>query len=95
MGEVEFEEELYGASADRLLARLREVSEGTASVMLIGHNPGIEELAGSLASGGAHLAEMRAKYPTGALATLVLDGSWSDLGPGSAELRSFVKPRDL
>lgn len=92
---VEIEEELYGAAAGELLARLRRVPEHVTSVMLIGHNPGLEQLALSLARAGERLDDLRAKYPTGALATLAFRGPWSELGAGGAELTTFVKPREL
>jgi phosphohistidine phosphatase len=65
-------------------------------VMLIGHNPGLHELARSLASRGAELPQLEEKFPTGALATLVVDSeSWAALGPGDAELVDYVVPRQL
>lgn len=92
---VEIEGELYAASEQRLLERLRALHEGVESVMLIGHNPGLERLALSLAGGGEGLAAMRRKYPTGALATLEFAGRWRELGAGSAELTDFVTPKRL
>jgi phosphohistidine phosphatase len=74
---------------------LREVPDEVESVMMIGHNPGIQDLALSLAGGGPEIARVRSKFPTAALATLELDGSWRELAPGSAELVSFVKPKEL
>jgi phosphohistidine phosphatase len=97
-GEVEvvFEEGLYGASEAGLLARLRALPGEVGAVMVIGHNPGLGELALALASEGAELARMREKYPTGALATIDLpaDG-WSALERGGGELVAYVRPRDL
>jgi phosphohistidine phosphatase len=92
---VEIEPELYAASEQRLLERVQEVPEAFESVMLIGHNPGIERLALSLAGSGAELAAIRRKYPTGALATLEFSGRWTELGPGGARLASFVTPKEL
>jgi phosphohistidine phosphatase len=94
---VEFERELYGAGEQELLERLRRLPDTVASVLVIGHNPGIEELAVELAPPGAPLlAELEAKYPTGALAALAFPGdSWTELGAGSADLIGFVRPRDL
>jgi phosphohistidine phosphatase len=63
--------------------------------MLIGHNPEIQDLALSLVRGGSEVARVESKFPTAALATLELNGSWRELGPGSAELVSFVKPKEL
>lgn len=93
--EVRIEDELYAASAGELLGALHEVPDEVESVMVIGHNPGIERLALELAVGGDELDRMREKFPTAALATLELDGSWSELAPGGAELVSFVKPKEL
>src|SRR5689334_11594982 len=92
-GEVRIEDQLYGASAGQLIARLRQVPDEHASVMLIGHNPAIQELAVILAREPGGLGEH--KFPTGALATLALPGSWSELGPGGADLTAFVRPKDL
>ena len=93
--EVRIESELYEASAAELLSRLQRVGDGVSSVMLIGHNPSMERLALDLANGGPELADLAAKYPTGALATLEFPGPWSMLEPDAARLVSFVKPRDL
>jgi phosphohistidine phosphatase len=89
---------LYLASEDMLLARLRAVSDGIRTVLLIGHNEGIGELAAALAGRGpaVALANLQDKFPTGALAVLrAPDGPWRDLAPDGAELLSFVRPRDL
>jgi phosphohistidine phosphatase len=98
--EVETERTLYTATADELLARLREVPEDVESVMLIGHQPAIQGLALALADGGAQgagkqLEGLSEKFPTAALATFAVPGAWSELGPGSAGLVEFVRPRDL
>jgi phosphohistidine phosphatase len=92
---VQIEGDLYAASEGRLLERLRTLEEGVESVLLIGHNPGVERLALDLAGGGDELAAVRRKYPTGALATLEFTGPWSDLGSGRAKLVSFVTPKQL
>lgn len=92
---VEIEEGLYAASAGELLARLRGVSDDVESLMVIGHAPGLPELARRLAGRGAGLERLRGKFPTAALATLSLGGDWGDLAPGAAELVDFVKPREL
>jgi phosphohistidine phosphatase len=89
------EQELYAASAERLLDRLRAVEDDVESVLLIGHNPAIEQLALTLAGRGDKLSEIRSKYPTGALATLEFDGRWKALRPGAARLTDFVSPKQL
>ena len=92
---VQIERELYAASERRLLERLRAVEDSVESLLLIGHNPGVEQLALTLACSGTKLAALRRKYPTGALATLEFSGRWADLQPGRAELTDFVTPKQL
>jgi len=89
--EERIEDELYGAGDDDLLERLRRLPEELDRVALIGHNPGIHDLAVLLKRGGRRLD----RYPTGALAVLEAEGPWTDLGPGRAKLVSFVTPKEL
>jgi phosphohistidine phosphatase len=93
--EVEIEEELYAAGADTLLGRLRRVGDGVDSVLLVGHNPAAELLVLRLTGSGAGVDRVAEKFPTGALATMELERSWSDLGDGAAVLVDFVVPREL
>ena len=95
--ETRFDDALYtfdaGAVLDHLVATL---DDDRASVLVVGHNPAIGELAGTLASEGNELAAVRTKYPTGALAELELAiDTWSALRPGCGRLTTFVRPRDL
>jgi phosphohistidine phosphatase len=93
---VEVVPQLYAASEQELLEPLRALPERVSSVMLIGHNPGLHSLALVLASRGAELPQLEEKFPTGALATLVVRSeSWTALGPGEAELVDYVVPRQL
>jgi phosphohistidine phosphatase len=93
---IEFEDELYGASANSLLERLRLVPGAVASVMMIGHNPGLQDLALVLAAGGAELERLEAKFPTAALATLALENAtWAELSPAEAVLADWVIPKQL
>lgn len=86
---------LYDASDATMLQRLRAVRDEVGSVMLVGHNPGSGDLARLLAGSGSRLPALREKFPTGALASLELDGSWSDLQAAGAVLTDFVVPREL
>jgi phosphohistidine phosphatase len=96
--EVRIEKELYAADATQLLARLRTVPSDTLSVMLIGHNPGLQDLAVELSDEGEEdaLRQLSTKFPTAALATLDLaETDWSELGPRQAYLQGLVLPRQL
>jgi phosphohistidine phosphatase len=94
--EARFEEALYGASEAELLTRLRTLPPELDSVMVVGHNPGLEELALALASEGTERTRMEEKFPTGALATIDLPANdWSAIERASGELVAYVRPRDL
>ena len=99
--EIRIEDELYAASGRALAARLTLLDARVGTAMLIAHNPGIENLALSLAAEGAgdppqaDLGRMERKFPTAGLATLAFEGEWRGLAPGGARLVEFVRPRDL
>lgn len=95
---VRVERPLYLAGADRLLARLRRLPDAQRDVLVIGHDPGLHQLALALArpSRSAAAARLLEKLPTGGLVSLELDlARWRDLTPGRARLAAFVRPRDL
>src|SRR5712691_4411228 len=93
-----YEERLYEANADALLGVVKEAKGGTHVLMLIGHNPGLHELAQRLIASGDIDARQRLleKFPTGAL--VVIDfaiDDWRKLHPRSGRLDRFVVPRAL
>jgi phosphohistidine phosphatase len=92
------EDGVYAASEGQLLERLRRIPAEVASAMLIGHNPGLQDLAVSLAGQGELNLRQRleSKFPTAALATLAIrNGDWSSLEVGAADLVGFVTPKEL
>ena len=97
---VQYEDSLYLASTDQAIKVLNNYGSGNC-VLLIGHNPTMEELAHQLQGRGKFgnpqaAADLSAKFPTAALAILSLDCSgWRDVQPGCGQLTHFVKPRDL
>jgi phosphohistidine phosphatase len=94
--QVRIGEWIYGETADGLLRHLRMLPEFAASVMLVGHNPSVQELALALSGTGDALDRVRVKFPTGAMATVSSGArSWKDLDRGGGELTAFVVPREL
>ena len=96
--EVSTDDAIYTFDADDLLERLQSVPSSVDSVMVVGHNPALHDLASLLAGEGdrAALSQLRVKFPTGALAMLDLGGTeWSRLGAGQAHLTALVLPREL
>jgi phosphohistidine phosphatase len=87
--EVRFDDELYGATVFELLGVLQRTAPPVTSVLVVGHNPGLHDLVEVLTE------EEVDKFPTGGLATLACRRPWSELGPGTAELRGLVRPREL
>jgi phosphohistidine phosphatase len=95
---LETSPKLYLASAARLLKTIRGLAEDCQSVIVVGHNPGLQALALELLGTGEASARARlaSKYPTGGLA--VFDFSierWSEIAAGTGRLERFVVPRDL
>lgn len=94
---IEPMDDLYLASATHLLATLREVAETVRTVLLIGHNPGMHDLAMLLADprGSAEqpARAVRDGFPTGALAEFSLTFPWSRLDAGGGRLIRFLTPK--
>jgi phosphohistidine phosphatase len=93
---IEVMETLYMAPAARLLEILRELRETMLSVMLVGHNPGLHELALMLASGAqareaAH-AQLEEGFPTMRAAEFLVLTPWRDLRPAGARLQRVIDP---
>ena len=96
--EAEHVEILYGASPARMMEAVLRYGEGRSPVMIVAHNPGMEELALALSGSGPEpeMSRLRAKYPTAGLAVIDIDApSWDQVVPGAGVLRRFVCPRDL
>jgi len=99
---VEFLRTLYLAEWPALLTIIRGTDASAAALMLIGHNPGIGQLAATLsremqdAHGRNRFADMKRKFPTGALAVLDFDvDDWRDIGHGAGAIIDYVRPKEL
>jgi phosphohistidine phosphatase len=98
---IEVMDDLYLAPWPALLDVLRKVPPTARSAMVIGHNPGLHDLALALlgpagsALGAAAAQRLAAGFPTGTLAEFTLAATWRDLGEGGGRLVRFLTPRDL
>jgi phosphohistidine phosphatase len=92
---IKYDDGLYGASAADVIKRLGAVADSVPSVMVVGHNPTIQELTLELTGPGEDTGGVRQKFPTAALAVLEIDQrDWKNLRPGCAHLVGFLTPRD-
>ncbi|HYI49670.1 MAG TPA: histidine phosphatase family protein [Allosphingosinicella sp.] len=93
---AEQDERVYLASAETLLDLVRATDDAEARLLIVGHNPGMEQLALLLAREGTLRDAIAAKYPTGALAEIRFEAqSWRDINAGAGCLEHFIRPRDL
>ncbi len=94
-GPLTVDPRVYEASVSTLLEVLRELPDRVGTALLVGHNPGCEDLVDALAGDAEPDAARRlaVKYPTCGIAVLDLDVSWGDLAPGVGRLTEFVVPR--
>jgi phosphohistidine phosphatase len=96
---VTWDEHLYLADSDALIAAVRGVAGDPAAVLIVGHNPGLQELIFDLVGPereNALFAAAAEKYPTATFAVLELAiDSWADCAPGCATLVHLARPRDL
>jgi phosphohistidine phosphatase len=106
---VAFDNGVYEASAARLLELIRHAPPAARTLLVVGHDPAVQELALTLtattlaaeagavsnAVQSAMFDRMRGKFPTAAVAIFEFTANWNQLGPGSARLTCFVAPREL
>jgi phosphohistidine phosphatase len=86
---IRYDDAVYGATADDLLAVARALPDGDDTVLLVGHNPTMEDLTELLCGTSP-------EYPTAALGsiTLAID-HWNEIAPNLGTLAAFVTPSDL
>lgn len=99
---IRYDQALYLAEWPALLATLRSTETVDTPLLMIGHNPGIEQLAINLvlqpqdADERARFEHLERKFPTAALAVLDFDEPhWGAVKPGTGRLTDFVRPRDV
>ena len=92
----DFDQRAYLASSETLLQLIREAPEAASRLLIVGHNPGLEQLALALAARGPLRETLERKYPTATLAEIELQADrWEDVRAGTGRLTRFARPRDL
>ena len=89
---------LYEATRETILARVQDLPDKAGAVMIVGHNPGVAEIANGLAGGGVEDDRLRmaAKFPTSAFAVIDFPvEKWADVQPRKGRLERFIAPSDF
>ena len=89
---------IYEATTARLLAVIRRTPPGVHRLMLVGHNPGFEDLTSDLVRTAEKqaAAQLEKKYPTSGLAVMTFQAAaWAKIVPRSGHLTVFTAPRYL
>ena len=92
---VSFEEHLYDATPEAILGAIKETGPDTRTLMIIGHNPGLQELAAVLVASGDIEARERLgrEFPTSALVVISFAvETWSGVRPRGGRLEHFITP---
>lgn len=97
---VVYEDGLYNASCEALIAALRATDESVTNLLMVGHNPGIHELAAALCGKGGKNGKngkslrqhIRDGLPTAGVVVMALPGTWNELAPGAGRPIAFWTP---
>jgi phosphohistidine phosphatase len=92
---VRWEPRIYGAEVPDLLDVLGEIPRSAKRVMLVGHNPGLEDLVLRLGGDSVKIPEDGKLLPTATVARLRMPTDWGKLRPGAAKLVSITRPKEL
>lgn len=96
---ITWDRRIYLANSATLVEVLRDQEDDPRSILLVGHNPGLEDLIFDLVpdDGTNPLRDVvEDKFPTAAYAVIQLDiESWTDLAEGCGRLVHLIRPRDL
>lgn len=94
---VEVLDGLYMPTGPQIMGIIRDLRETVRSVLVLGHNPGIHELALNLAEAshapGEALASLRNGFPTASLAEYLVLTPWRDMKPSLIRLQRFIGPQ--
>lgn len=100
---IQFERSLYLAAPDTLMDIISQTHDEVETLLLVGHNPGMHELAYALGAnsadenaGNVHMDALARKFPTCSLAVIEFDmPSWRDIGHGASHLQRYVTAKSL
>lgn len=92
---IVFDDRIYGATVGELVRVLGDARPAARRVLLVGHNPGFEDLVHWLAAEAPTVPPNGKLMPTGALAWFAVPEDWEHLEPGQGVLRSITRPKEL
>lgn len=95
---TDFPNTLYDAAAEDVLSEIQRTPKAVKTLLVLGHNPGLEDLAILIAGENSEakaLQRLRKKFPTAALACFDYHGKWAELGFADARLTHVLRPKDL
>jgi phosphohistidine phosphatase len=96
--EIRFEPRMYAATEEMLLNIVRDIRESSHAPLLVGHNPGLQQLIVALTHGDGHDLRRRVeqKFPTAALAVIELPAHrWTRVKPATGEITDLILPKEL
>ena len=91
---IEIVDELYHADLDTFLEVLSQIPKEHSQVMLVGHNPGIEDLLLYLSDADPETTSGKL-FPTAAFAEIRLPAQWDALSAGAGHLHILIRPGEL
>jgi len=92
---VRYDDALYHAPAPRLLSAIQGMEESVGTLLLVAHNPGLDELLEGLCGGQPERTAKGKLMTTATIADLEVHGPWSALAESSCALIGLVRPKSL
>jgi len=93
--EINWDQRIYGASLNNLLTVLEEQPHSVSSMLLVGHNPGMDELICYLWGDNVQLPPNGNLVPTATLVHLSLPDDWATLKYGCGQFHTIIRPKEI
>jgi phosphohistidine phosphatase len=90
-GAIDFQSRIYEASTDTLVDVVQDIDDKFETALLVGHNPGFEELFADLAD----ISSFESHLPTCGLVQIELPGKWRDIEKGAGKLIASWEPKGI